>query len=125
VSNIVFMGAFRNSVFLRVAHFRVFVAVGMGEPLYNIRAVERAVAVIAHPAGAAIGRRRIIVSTSGVVPHMPRLRALGVGVAISLHAVDDDTRSELVPLNRMHAACLIESSTNVGCANGRTNTGGR
>jgi 23S rRNA (adenine2503-C2)-methyltransferase len=79
------------------------VFMGMGEPLYNLDAVASAVDVLADNEGMAISRRRITVSTAGVVP---QLRALGertgAMLAISLHATNDELRNELVPLNRRY-----------------------
>jgi 23S rRNA (adenine2503-C2)-methyltransferase len=79
------------------------VFMGMGEPLYNLDAVADAIDVIADNEGIAISRRRITVSTSGVVPE---LQALGTRtqamLAISLHATNDPLRDELVPLNRRY-----------------------
>jgi 23S rRNA (adenine2503-C2)-methyltransferase len=79
------------------------VFMGMGEPLYNLDAVADAIAIIADNEGIAISRRRITVSTSGVVTE---LTALGertqAMLAISLHATHDELRDVLVPLNRKH-----------------------
>ena len=72
------------------------VFMGMGEPLYNLDSVADAIDIIADNEGIAISRRRITVSTSGVVPE---LKALG---AISLHATNDALRDELVPINRKY-----------------------
>jgi 23S rRNA (adenine2503-C2)-methyltransferase len=77
------------------------VFMGMGEPLYNLDSVADAIDVIADEQGIAISRRRITVSTSGVVPRIPELGArTGAMLAISLHATNDALRDELVPLNR-------------------------
>jgi 23S rRNA (adenine2503-C2)-methyltransferase len=79
------------------------VFMGMGEPLYNLDNVAKAIDIIADPEGIAIGRRRITVSTSGVVPEIERLgRETGTMLAISLHATNDTLRDELVPLNRKY-----------------------
>lgn len=79
------------------------VFMGMGEPLYNFEAVRDAIAVIADGEGLSIGKRRITVSTAGVVPMIERLgREVGVMLAISLHATRDALRDELVPLNRKY-----------------------
>jgi 23S rRNA (adenine2503-C2)-methyltransferase len=79
------------------------VFMGMGEPLYNLDSVADAIDIIADHEGIAISRRRITVSTSGVVP---QLKALGertqTMLAISLHATNDPLRDELVPLNRKY-----------------------
>ena len=79
------------------------VFMGMGEPLYNFDGVRDAIAVITDDQGLSIGRRRITVSTSGVVPQIGPLGAeMGTMLAISLHAVRDELRNELVPLNRKY-----------------------
>ncbi len=79
------------------------VFMGMGEPLYNFEAVVDAVGVMSDQEGLGLSRRRITVSTSGVVPQIPRLGAeANAMLAISLHAVRDDLRDELVPLNRKY-----------------------
>ena len=79
------------------------VFMGMGEPLYNLDHVAQAIDIIADNEGIAISRRRITVSTSGVVP---QLQALGektqAMLAISLHATNDELREKLVPLNRKY-----------------------
>ena len=77
------------------------VFMGMGEPLYNLDAVRDAIEVMADGEGLGIGRRKITVSTSGVVPEMKRLgEETGAQLAISLHAVKDELRDVLVPINR-------------------------
>jgi 23S rRNA (adenine2503-C2)-methyltransferase len=79
------------------------VLMGMGEPLYNYENVARAMTIIMDNEGIALSRRRITLSTSGVVPMMDRCGAeLGINLAVSLHAVRDDLRDELVPLNRKY-----------------------
>ncbi|WP_420393795.1 23S rRNA (adenine(2503)-C(2))-methyltransferase RlmN [Acuticoccus sp.] len=79
------------------------VLMGMGEPLYNFDNVKAAMAVVADGDGLSLSRRRITLSTSGVVPLIPRVGAeMGVLLAISLHAVRDELRDVLVPLNRKY-----------------------
>ena len=79
------------------------VFMGMGEPLYNFDGVRDAIDVISDNEGLSLGRRRITVSTSGVVPQIgPLGDAMGTMLAISLHAVRDDLRDELVPLNKKY-----------------------
>ncbi len=79
------------------------VLMGMGEPLYNYANVAKAMTIVMDNEGIALSRRRITLSTSGVVPMMDRAGAeLGVNLAVSLHAVRDDLRDELVPLNRKY-----------------------
>jgi len=77
------------------------VLMGMGEPLYNFDNVRDAMLIAADGDGMALSKRRITLSTSGVAPLIPRAGAeAGVMLAISLHAVRDDLRDELVPINR-------------------------
>jgi 23S rRNA (adenine2503-C2)-methyltransferase len=77
------------------------VMMGMGEPLYNFDQVRDACLVAADGEGLAIGKRRITLSTSGVVPEIVRAgEEIGVMLAISLHAVRDDLRDMLVPINK-------------------------
>lgn len=79
------------------------VFMGMGEPLYNLDNVAAAINIISDPEGIAVGRRRITVSTSGVVPEIARLgKETGTMLAISLHATTDELRDELVPLNKKY-----------------------
>ena len=79
------------------------VFMGMGEPLYNYVNVAKAITILMDNEGIALSRRRITLSTSGVVPMMDRAGAeLGVNLAVSLHAVRDDLRDEIVPLNRKY-----------------------
>jgi 23S rRNA (adenine2503-C2)-methyltransferase len=79
------------------------VMMGMGEPLYNFEAVRDGLNVVADGEGLSISKRRITLSTSGVVPNIVRAGAeIGVMLAVSLHAVTDELRNELVPLNRKY-----------------------
>lgn len=79
------------------------VLMGMGEPLYNFDNVRRAMAVAADGEGLSVSKRRITLSTSGVVPEIPRWGAeTGTSLAISLHATRDDLRNELVPINKRY-----------------------
>ncbi len=79
------------------------VLMGMGEPLYNFENVAQAMTIVMDHEGLGLSRRRITLSTSGVVPMMDRCGAeLGINLAVSLHAVRDDLRDELVPLNRKY-----------------------
>ncbi|HTR17434.1 MAG TPA: 23S rRNA (adenine(2503)-C(2))-methyltransferase RlmN [Acetobacteraceae bacterium] len=79
------------------------VLMGMGEPLYNYENVAKAMTIVMDGEGIGLSRRRITLSTSGVVPMMDRAGAeLGINLAVSLHAVRDDLRDELVPLNRKY-----------------------
>ncbi|MEE2689522.1 MAG: 23S rRNA (adenine(2503)-C(2))-methyltransferase RlmN [Pseudomonadota bacterium] len=77
------------------------VMMGMGEPLYNYDNVKKALKIVMDGGGVSISKRRITLSTSGVVPEIERCgQDLGVMLAISLHAVTDDVRDKLVPINR-------------------------
>jgi 23S rRNA (adenine2503-C2)-methyltransferase len=79
------------------------VMMGMGEPLYNFEAVRDGLAVVADGEGLSISKRRITLSTSGVVPNIARAGAeIGSMLAVSLHAVTDELRDQLVPLNRKY-----------------------
>jgi 23S rRNA (adenine2503-C2)-methyltransferase len=79
------------------------VMMGMGEPLYNFDAVRDALKIVMDGDGLALGKRRITLSTSGVVPMMARAgEEIGVNLAVSLHAVTKEVRDEIVPLNRKY-----------------------
>lgn len=79
------------------------VLMGMGEPLYNFDAVKKAMLIAMAGDGLALGKRRITLSTSGVVPDIKRCgEELRVNLAISLHAANDDTRSEIMPINKKY-----------------------
>jgi 23S rRNA (adenine2503-C2)-methyltransferase len=77
------------------------VMMGMGEPLYNFDNVRDALKIVMDGDGLALSKRRITLSTSGVVPMMARCgEEIGVNLAVSLHAVSKDVRDEIVPINR-------------------------
>jgi 23S rRNA (adenine2503-C2)-methyltransferase len=79
------------------------VMMGMGEPLYNFDNVRDAILIAADGEGVALSKRRITLSTSGVAPEIPRAgEEMGVMLAISLHAVNDELRDVLVPLNKKY-----------------------
>ncbi|RGP40324.1 23S rRNA (adenine(2503)-C(2))-methyltransferase [Altererythrobacter insulae] len=79
------------------------VMMGMGEPLYNFDNVKAALKLVMDGAGLALSRRRITLSTSGVVPMMEKCgEEIGVNLAVSLHAVTKEIRDEIVPLNRKY-----------------------
>ena len=79
------------------------VMMGMGEPLYNFDNVRDALKIVMDGDGIALSKRRITLSTSGVVPVMARAGAeIGVNLAVSLHAVTKEVRDEIVPLNRKY-----------------------
>jgi 23S rRNA (adenine2503-C2)-methyltransferase len=98
------------------------VLMGMGEPLYNFDNVAAAMKIVMDPEGLAISRRKITLSTAGVVPMIERCgRELAVNLAISLHAVSDDLRDVLVPLNKKYkiAALLDACRAYPGSSNAR------
>ena len=79
------------------------VMMGMGEPLYNFDGVKQALGIVMDGSGLALSKRRITLSTSGVVPMMARAgEEIGVNLAVSLHAVTKDVRDEIVPINRKY-----------------------
>ena len=95
------------------------VMMGMGEPLYNFDNVRDALKVVTDGDGLGLSKRRITLSTSGVVPMMARAGAeIGVNLAVSLHAVTKEVRDEIVPLNRKYgidellAACAAYPGAN-------------
>jgi 23S rRNA (adenine2503-C2)-methyltransferase len=84
---------------------RNVVLMGMGEPLHNYDATARALRLLTHPEGIALSSRRVTLSTSGLVPEIDRLGRDfqgHIGLAISLHATDDEARSRLMPINRKY-----------------------
>ncbi|MBB2202512.1 23S rRNA (adenine(2503)-C(2))-methyltransferase RlmN [Gluconacetobacter tumulisoli] len=79
------------------------VLMGMGEPLYNYENIAKAMKIVMDGEGIGLSRRRITLSTSGVIPMMDQCGSeLGINLAISLHAVRNDLRDEIVPLNRKY-----------------------
>lgn len=88
------------------------VFMGMGEPLDNPEAVFRAIDILNDPWGINFSRRKITVSTSGLVPQIPLVTESGTRLAVSLNGVNDDVRSELMPINKrwplseLLSACL-------------------
>lgn len=103
-------------------HLSNIVVMGMGEPLYNYENVAKALKIVMDHEGIGLSRRRITLSTSGVVPMMDRCGAeLGVGLAVSLHAVTDELRDEIVPLNRKYpiAELLAACRRYPGASNAR------
>ena len=87
------------------------VLMGMGEPLYNFEAVRDAMRIVMDGEGIALGRRRITLSTSGVVPQIARCaEEIGCLLAVSFHATTDEVRDVLVPINRRwNIAALLEA----------------
>jgi len=98
------------------------VMMGMGEPLYNFENVKKALKIVMDGEGLAVSRRKITLSTSGVVPMIHRCGSeIGVMLAISLHAARDDLRDELVPINRKYpiAELLDACRAYTGLSNAR------
>lgn len=98
------------------------VMMGMGEPLYNYDNVAKALKIIMDGEGVALSRRKITLSTAGVVPAMAQCgEELGVNLAVSLHAVTDEIRDQIVPLNRKYKlAELIQACRDYpGASNAR------
>jgi 23S rRNA (adenine2503-C2)-methyltransferase len=98
------------------------VLMGMGEPLYNLDSVRDALLIVQDGEGIGISKRRITLSTSGVVPMIARVGAeIGCMLAVSLHATNDELRNQLVPLNRKYPiAQLLEACRNYpGVSNAR------
>ncbi|AKV01743.1 Ribosomal RNA large subunit methyltransferase N [Labilithrix luteola] len=86
------------------------VLMGMGEPLHNYESTLRALRLITHPEGIALSTRKVTVSTSGLVPEIARLGQDfngQIGLAISLHAADDETRSRLMPINKKYPLAAL------------------
>jgi 23S rRNA (adenine2503-C2)-methyltransferase len=84
---------------------RGVVLMGMGEPLHNYDATKRALQLLTHPDGIGLSNRRVTVSTSGLIPEIEKLgKDFGgqIGLAISLHAAEDATRSSLMPINKKY-----------------------
>jgi 23S rRNA (adenine2503-C2)-methyltransferase len=98
------------------------VLMGMGEPLYNFDSIAAAMKIVMDPEGLAISRRKITLSTAGVVPMIARCGAeIGVNLAISLHAVTNDVRDVLVPLNKKYPLAELLDACRVypGSSNAR------
>lgn len=98
------------------------VMMGMGEPLYNFEAVKKALLIASDGNGLSMSKRRITLSTSGVVPEIIRAgKEIGVMLAISLHAVRDALRDILVPINKKYPlATLMDACRNYpGLSNAR------
>jgi 23S rRNA (adenine2503-C2)-methyltransferase len=86
------------------------VFMGMGEPLHNYEATVRSLRLLTHEDGVGLSARRITVSTSGLVPEIARLGADfagAIGLAVSLHAADDETRSRLMPINKKYPLAVL------------------
>ncbi len=83
---------------------------GMGEPLANYDATARSLRLLTHPDGVGLSSRRVTVSTSGLVPEIERLGedfGGNIGLAISLHAADDEARTRLMPINKKYPLAVL------------------
>lgn len=103
-------------------HLTNIVMMGMGEPLYNFDNVKAALHIVMDNEGLSLSRRRITLSTAGVVPMMARCgEEIGTNLAVSLHAVRDEIRDEIVPLNRKYpiAELLAACRAYPGASNAR------
>ncbi len=103
------------------------VMMGMGEPLYNFDNVKAALAIVADGDGLALSKRRITLSTAGVVPMIKRAgEEIGSSLAISLHAARDEVRDVIVPINRKYkiAELLEACRTYPGVSNAASPTRG-
>lgn len=79
------------------------VVMGMGEPLHNVDNVIKALNIATDQDGLAVSKRRVTLSTSGIVPNIPRIaKETGVKLAISLHAPNNTKRSQIMPINQVH-----------------------
>ncbi len=98
------------------------VLMGMGEPLYNFDNVKQAMKIVMDPEGISLSKRRITLSTSGVVPMMQRCGdEIGVNLAVSLHAVRNETRDAIMPINNKYPLeeLLGACATYPGASNAR------
>jgi 23S rRNA (adenine2503-C2)-methyltransferase len=89
---------------------RNVVFMGMGEPLHNYEATARTLRLLTHREGVGLSARRVTVSTSGLVPEIGRLGADfggNIGLAVSLHAANDEARSRLMPINRKYPLAVL------------------
>ncbi|MBL9025128.1 MAG: 23S rRNA (adenine(2503)-C(2))-methyltransferase RlmN [Myxococcales bacterium] len=89
---------------------RNVVYMGMGEPLHNYESTRRSLQLLTHPEGGGLSTRRVTVSTSGLVPEIARLGADfegQIGLAISLHAADDEHRGALMPINKKYPLATL------------------
>ncbi len=79
------------------------VLMGMGEPLQNYENVVKAIEIITDGEGIALSKRRITLSTSGIIPHIRNIdRDMGVKLAVSLHASNNEQRSQIMPINKKY-----------------------
>jgi 23S rRNA (adenine2503-C2)-methyltransferase len=93
ISDLIFPQKVTNLVFM-----------GIGEPLDNFLNTIKAIKILTHPKGLYFGRRRICISTCGLIPQIKKLKDLNLGVklSISLHSADEKTRSKIMPINKKY-----------------------
>lgn len=91
------------------------VFMGMGEPLDNVEEVFKAIDIFHSPWGLNISRKKITVSTSGIVPMIPRVTQAGVRLAVSLNGVNDSVRSEIMPINKRWPLEVLLEACRVHC----------
>ncbi len=103
----------REAAAARGRRLMTLVFMGQGEPMHNLDAVVDAIRRIAGPDLGSLGWRHVTVSTVGIVPGIDRLAASGLGVhlALSLHAPDDETRGRIVPTNRKYPVAEVMAAT--------------
>ena len=75
---------------------------GMGEPLLNFDAVVESAKIMKHQLAYGLSRKRVTISTSGIVPQIDQLADIDVSLAISLHSADNNLRDEIVPINKKY-----------------------
>jgi 23S rRNA (adenine2503-C2)-methyltransferase len=92
------------------------VFMGMGEPLDNADAVFKACEILHSSWGLNVSRKRITVSTSGIVPLIPRVTEAGVRLAVSLNGVNDQVRSEIMPINKRWPLAVLLDACRTHCA---------
>ncbi len=83
------------------------VFMGMGEPLDNLEAVSKAIEILTSDWGCSISKRKITVSTSGLVPQIPKIAQLGTRLAVSLNATTEEVRSQIMPINRKYSMAQL------------------
>lgn len=86
------------------------VVMGMGEPLYNFENLKTALKILMHCDGVGLSKRRITVSTAGMADHIPELADLGVKLAVSLHAPNDEIRNQIMPINKKFPLSVLMDS---------------
>jgi 23S rRNA (adenine2503-C2)-methyltransferase len=91
------------------------VFMGMGEPLDNPEAVFKAIEIVHNQWGYGLSKKRVTVSTSGIVPMMPKITEAGVRLAVSLNGVNDDVRSEIMPINKRWPLAELLEACRVHC----------